>query len=270
MRSARRLVLVALSIPVVATMLPVSAGAAVPVQTISTDPLTNTPSKHQTEVEPDTFAWGSTIVSAFQVGRIRNGGSGAIGWAVSTDAGSSWSHGLLPGLTQAAPTAGPYSRASDPSIAYDAAHGKWLVATLAMNGTAGVGVALNRSTDGSSWSSSILAANKGAGADKPWVVCDNTATSPFYGHCYIEYDANGNGDLVYNSTSTDGGQSWSTPVPTIDAVKGIGGQPLVRPDGVVIVPLDNASESAILSYRSTDGGQTWGPTTRVTQIQHHA
>ncbi|HEX9131081.1 MAG TPA: hypothetical protein VF844_02190, partial [Ktedonobacteraceae bacterium] len=38
--------------------------AAVPIVQISSDPYTNTSSQHQTEVEPDTFSFGSTLVSA--------------------------------------------------------------------------------------------------------------------------------------------------------------------------------------------------------------
>jgi hypothetical protein len=49
---------------------------------ISVDNLTNTDSDHKTEVEPDTFAWGNTIVSAFHVGRR----PGSIGWG-SADVG---------------------------------------------------------------------------------------------------------------------------------------------------------------------------------------
>jgi hypothetical protein len=43
---------------------------------VSTDPYTNAASQLQTEVEPDTFNFGSTIISAFQVGRIFGGGGG--------------------------------------------------------------------------------------------------------------------------------------------------------------------------------------------------
>src|SRR5206468_11639094 len=44
--------------------------ATVPLTKLSSDPYTNSTSQHATEVEPDTFAFGSTIVTAFQVGRI--------------------------------------------------------------------------------------------------------------------------------------------------------------------------------------------------------
>src|SRR3954471_17520544 len=61
--------------------LPAAAMANVPVTRISSDPFANTTSQHATEVEPDTFSNGSTIVSAFQVGRFFNGGATDIGWS---------------------------------------------------------------------------------------------------------------------------------------------------------------------------------------------
>src|SRR5437762_13011239 len=75
------------------------AFANVPITRLSTDPYTNTSSQHQTEVEPDTFSWGGTIVAAFQVGRFTDGGSSNIGWATSTDQGAIWLNGFLPGTT---------------------------------------------------------------------------------------------------------------------------------------------------------------------------
>ncbi len=54
---------------------------------LSTDPYKNKNAEHQTEVEPDIFAFGSTIVSTFQAGRFTHGGSDNIGWATSSDNG---------------------------------------------------------------------------------------------------------------------------------------------------------------------------------------
>src|SRR5436309_13692718 len=62
--------------------------ANVPLVRLSSDPYSNTSSQHATEVEPDTFAFGSTIVSAFQVGRVFGGGGADIGFATSIDAGT--------------------------------------------------------------------------------------------------------------------------------------------------------------------------------------
>ena len=41
------------------------------------------------------------------------------------------------------------------------------------------------------------------------------------------------------STSTDGGRTWSVPIPTAGHDKGLGGQPVVQPDGTVVVPFES-------------------------------
>ena len=50
---------------------------------LSRDQYRNPESQHATEVEPDSYAFGSTIVSVFQVGRIRDGAAANIGFATS-------------------------------------------------------------------------------------------------------------------------------------------------------------------------------------------
>src|ERR1700676_4807959 len=103
---------------------------------ISVDNLTNSDSVHKTEVEPDSFAWGNTIVSAFHVARRPGSigwGSGDVGFATSTNGGVSWTHGNLPGLTVNY-AGGTYGAAADPSVAYDAKHGQWLISTLPLVG----------------------------------------------------------------------------------------------------------------------------------------
>jgi hypothetical protein len=74
-----------------AALLVLAAGPAlanVALTQVSSDPFTTPTSQHRTEVEPDTFAFGSTIVSAFQVGRFFDGGGSAIGFATSTQVAS--------------------------------------------------------------------------------------------------------------------------------------------------------------------------------------
>src|SRR5579883_1776060 len=107
---------------------------------ISTDPFTqatcaaSNTTNHHTEVEPDTFSSGSTIVAAFQVGRIFDGGACAIGFATSTNNGSSWTSGLLPHITKwtVSQGTGPYDRATDAAVAFDAKHNTWMVSSLAL------------------------------------------------------------------------------------------------------------------------------------------
>src|SRR5579864_5239673 len=106
-----------------------SISAQVTLTRISFDPFTVGPGQHGTEVEPHMLANGSTLVAAFQTGRISPGGSTDIGWATSTDGGKTWMHGFLPGLTKGEGT-GPYDAASDPAVAYDAKHNVWMIASL--------------------------------------------------------------------------------------------------------------------------------------------
>src|SRR5947209_16527168 len=189
--------LIALSLPVFA-----SAAHTNLVQ-ISSDPFTNSTSQHRTEVEPDTYAFGSTIVATFQSGRFFDGGSSDIGWATSKDAGKTWKHGFLPDITVYA--GGPYDRVSDPTVAYDAAHHVWQISTLAFNVTPPFAdaILISRSPDGLAWDNPVVvqAEAAGTGFDKNWNVCDATASSPFYGYCYVEWDDNVH---ILMNTSTDG------------------------------------------------------------------
>jgi hypothetical protein len=243
------------------------AVAAVSLTQVSTDSYSSpTPGQHHTEVEPDTFAVGNTIVSLFQTGRFFDGGSTDVGWATSTDSGATWQHGALPGITK--PEGGPYDRDTDPSIAYDAKHGVWLASTLALDGPQPVAVLTSRSTDGVHWSGPVLTAT-GSSPDKNWIACDNTSTSPFFGNCYTEWDDNGRGNRIKMNTSSDGGLTWGPSRRTADAATGFGGQPLVKSNGVVVVPIDDAFEGSVLYFTSTNGGASWTATKLVANISEH-
>jgi hypothetical protein len=268
---------------------------------VSSDPYSNSDSQHMTQVEPGAFTFGSTVISAFQSGRYFTGGSSNIGFATSTDRGLTWTHGFLPGTTDKATPPGNYQRASDASVAYDARDKVWLISDLLIltpnpsdESTFRVDVAVSRSTDGGrTWGSPIIV-NPNPGQsflDKNWTVCDNTATSPFYGHCYTEFDDTTRNDLLQISTSTDGGLTWNAPVTTADPTNGfsipsgtpgahgLGGQPMVQPDGHVVVPYvgfdiffnPNFSYSqSISSTVSVDGGVSFSASAVVNGIDQAA
>src|SRR5882757_806950 len=50
---------------------------------ISVDPYANADSQHETAVEPDSAAWGDTVVAVYQLGRRESGAAANIGSAVS-------------------------------------------------------------------------------------------------------------------------------------------------------------------------------------------
>jgi hypothetical protein len=229
---------------------------------LSTDTFTNSSSQHMTEVEPDTYAFGNTIVSVFQVGRIFDGGCSDIGFATATDGGVTWTNGFLPGVTTFY-QGGKYVAASDPSVAYDPAHGEWIVSML---GLASQNVVLvSRSTDGIHWDNPVTVNSNTSFADKNWSVCDDWATSPFYGTCYTEWDDAFGGEQMKMSRSTDGGLTWSNPINVRNAF-GLGGQPVVQPNGTVVVAYEG---SGIQAFTSTDGGLTWNPPVTIAQINDH-
>jgi hypothetical protein len=240
------------------------AMANVQTRIVSQDPFTNTDAYHATEVEPDTLAWGNTIVSVYQVGRYTDGGADAVGFATSNDAGAHWTRGILPSLTVWSRPPGPYQRATDPAIAYDAKHGVWMTLTLdsaSAFGFNGDAVTVSRSTDdGKTFGAPVTVTSTGISLDSTWMSCDNTASSPFFGNCYVEFDDFGAGAILKMMRSTDGGLTWTNS--TAPGTGVIGGKPVTLPNGTVVVPIDSNPISSVLSFVSTNGGVSYtGPFT---------
>lgn len=247
-----------------------SAHAGVPMTVLSNDPYTNTTAFHQAEVQPASFASGSTVVTAFQAGRFPDGGSSNIGWATSSDSGTTWKNGFLPGTTVYAKPAGPYHAVSDEAVAYDAKHATWMIIMDGLDSDyVGVAVMVNRSTNGGlTWTNpvTISAGTNDQDRDKTWIVCDNHPASPYYGNCYAEWDDMGHNQQLHMAYSKDGGATWTqSTVPTAQAV--IGGQPLVQPSGKVVMPIQQLNK--VVSFASSNGGASYtGPSTVATITYH--
>jgi BNR repeat protein len=251
-----------------------AAGANVPLTRVSVDPYTNPTSQHATELEPDTFAHHGTVLATFQVGRFFNGGASDTGVVRSGNGGATWdAPGFLHLTFNSGNASSPYARASDPSVAYDARHGVWLISSLPLlPDVSSPTVLVNRSTDdGRTWGPAISIpppVSNSVDLDKNWTVCDNNAGSPFYGHCYTELDNFADGDLELMSTSTDGGLTWSVPIRTDGNDKGLGGQPVVQPNGRVVVPFESLN-GTISSFYSNNGGLSWSRAFKVSGIRFH-
>jgi hypothetical protein len=67
------------------------------------------------------------------------------------------------------------------------------------------------------------------------------------------------------STSTDGGVTWGPATPTAGIASGLGGQPLVQPNGTVVVPIDTFLGMG--AFISTDAGSSWTKPVTFTNIQ---
>jgi hypothetical protein len=248
---------------------------------ISSDTTSTPGAAHATQVEPDAVAVGSKLVSTFQVGRYFGGGAGAIGFATSADAGRTWRFGLLPSITGASAPPGPAAGASDPVVAYDALHQRWLVVSL--SNFAGQSVLfVSGSANGLAWDPPAVAIAyprnpaTGTSLDKEWITCDNGRASPFRGHCYIAYtdiahdeDPEHQGSHIAIQSSSDGGRTWSTPVllPINANVVSPGVQPVVRPNGELVVVF--FEDGVVEAVRSTDGAATFSQRERVSSLAFH-
>jgi hypothetical protein len=214
------------------------------------------------------FSNGNTIVAAVQEGRFFDGGASDIAFSTSTNSGQTWKYGSLPGVTKLQKPAGKWDRVSDPAVTYDAKHGLWLVSMLPLTGATGQMPLVSASSDGLTWGNPVeILTNNGDFIDKDWIVCDSLSTSKYYGNCYVEFDDNSQGDVIYMSTSKDGGATWSAAYQPAGA-GGLAGQPVVQPNGHVIVPfLSNGF--AVQAFQSTNGGASWGNTVQVANINDH-
>jgi hypothetical protein len=267
-RNKRRFGLTLATAAVAALVASLAASAAL--RPILVDPFNNPDSQHKTVVEPDTYSFGSTIVAVAQMGQFTDEGASGIGFATTTNNAVSWTSGVLPAITRYQNPAGPYDRATDASVAFDARHNVWIAASLGLRvpGPKGAAVIASRSTNGGlAWAPPVtIAAATGSNQDfeKPWIVCDDTATSPFYGSCYAVFDDHGNGNAFKAAYSRDGGLTWTlSSTPNVGV---IGVQPLVQPSGKLIVLVDNPSETALGVITSGNGGVSFGTAMTITSI----
>ena len=241
---------------------PVARDCEVVSRRISVDALAAPGAQHQTEVEPSALGWGSTVVASFQVGRIVSGG--AVGHRLGDVEGRRTNvdaRGSCRASRRRARRRGRRRSASDPAVAYDAAHGQWLVSTLII-GSNFTALGISRSADGVTWSAPVLAASVPTASlsyDKEWVSCDNASTSRFYGSCYLAYtDLNQFTRRLAVQSSHDGGATWTAPVGAVTAFADnvVGALPLVQPDGTLVIVFQ-ANNNGVYAVRSADGGVTF-------------
>ncbi len=251
----------------------VGAACEVVSRRLSRDTFVTEFAQHETQVEPSAAVSGSTVVAVYQVARFVDGGAAGIGYATSRDRGRTWRSGLLPRLSIFATPPGPARFVTDPAVAYDAARRTWLVASLGVSDEADM-LLISRSIDGLRWSAPVLAGRSPEGGlDKEWITCDNWAGSRFRGSCYLSY-LDLRSSQIATRVSRDGGRTWSQPATSPSSPRFVNGaQPLVRPDGTLLVAYtDFAAYAGARSHRvevlrSVDGGRTFDEPRVVSDLQ---
>ena len=89
-----------------------------------------------------------------------------------------------------------------------------------------------------------------------------------FGQRGVPADGTSSGDSLRMRTSTSGGASWGAALAPGGSHTGLGGQPVVLPDGDALVPYESLA-GTIRSFRTTNGGASWNSTVLVSNISHH-
>jgi hypothetical protein len=179
------------------------------------------------EIEPRSTRYGSTIVGEYQQDRWSDGGARGLATSVSHDNGLTWKRVVVPGIS--ACSGGEYLRASDPWVSF-APNGDLYAISLSFVGNPDPNhnaILVSKSTDlGESWGAPIAVAEDNTnGLDKESITAD-----PFDSdYVYAVWDriitpggsthASDQGIInsrsykaqTFFTRSTDGGASWETP-----------------------------------------------------------
>jgi hypothetical protein len=255
-RIARPLLAVQLAFLLVAAAAawPTAAAAAAPDppivvsqgQVIRQDIASQPGSEPDTVVEPHVAVSPTNkndAIAAAHDSRFPDGGAVDISVAWTADAGKSWHHQPVQGITTAA--GGTYQRASDPVIAFGPDGTAYLSVLLIDVTGCRTAVAVLRSSDGGqTWSTPFYAhrsSDCNYSDDKNWIVVDNSKTSPHRGRVYQFWTPfRYNGDTYLSAPqavrwSDDKARTWSatTYVTPIDHGSQ-NSQPMILPNGHIV------------------------------------
>lgn len=230
--------------------------------TIPVDPI-------QDYVQPDTQIEPSiavnpadplNVVTAYQEGRIANGGDATNGFATSFDGGATWIHGELPGLTDYAKggpldQGGYFERASDAVVAFgpdNTVYANSLIFDYSEDMGLRSGMAVNVSRNGGrTWSPPVIFQDDQLGGlnDKNWIVVDNSdAPGHHKGRVYVVWDRVAPVVYDYCDANCEQLANWLPDLQTLDPVvypgQGIGSYPVVMQSGALGIALQSLSPGA--------------------------
>ncbi len=218
-----------------------------------------------TQSETTLVLAGPNIIASYNDSGSTLAGAHFTGYAVSTDAGGSFTDsGALPNSAT--------GDAGDPSLARSARTGTVFLSTLGFNN--GNQLQIFRSTDnGLTFSAPVNGAPgfpANHGLDKEWIAVDNTP-GPGYGNVYMAFvDFNGNNGNIITTRSTDDGLTWGPSAGTAIATGNFhqGAFVTVGADHAVYVFwLDQtAAPKRIRMRKSTDQGLTFAAPVTITNL----
>jgi hypothetical protein len=211
--------------------------------------------------------------------------NGGTSWCCASNLNGSSIGTLIPGVEHL--VGGQYDAGGDPAVAFDS-QGNVFYAGLGFNRTSPPNtVAVNRGAfDGGgnlTWGAPTFINQTTAPStlnDKEWIAADWHVTSPFRDRVYVSWTRflfnPNNGSFVqapiFFAYSTDGGQTFSTPTNISgNVLYDQGSRPIVGYDGTVYVIFEGSTRLATLDsqwiVKSTDGGATFGPPTKIADVQ---
>ena len=203
------------------------------------------------------------VITAYQQGRISNGGDAGNGYSVTFDGGQTWTHGNFPGLTVA--VGGSYERSSDPVVDFlpdgtAIATGDAVNVNMS-NVPSPTSIATWRSIDGGlHWSNPVLISIDDAHLtepeplaveDKSWIAVDTgSGSGHHYQRIYVAWFRLGCQVCdTFAAYSDDEGMTWQTgPTGTgyvIEPASEAISLPFVMPNGDLAVVAEDNLEAQV-------------------------
>lgn len=179
-----------------------------------------------------------------------------IGYAYSTNGGSSWSAPLL--LPDPMPN---HATQSDPVLTNDANGNIFLSSTSRdPSNTLGQTVVYRSTNNGVSFTELATAVASSSFEDKEWITCDLNPTSPYFNNLYITWTRSPGSIGIRFTKSTNGGLNWIAPVVVADSPIGQGSNIAIGTNFYVyVVWQTNVNSASGVSFdKSTNGGTSFG------------
>jgi hypothetical protein len=211
------------------------------------------------------------LAGAIEGRRDADGYPLAVGYYTSLDAGKTWEAGLIPGVSAASGST-DYDFAVDPVVAF-APTGAPFFACISFDPGGASAIHVSHTDQAGEWEPPVAVHTDPdfQRLDKPWIAVDQSAASPFIGRVYVawvEFADPFSGDTtMFVSSSNDGGNVWSNPVPVTADVQTNGAQLLIEEDGAITVVYFDLAVSRIRAVRSNDAGATWAPPKTVADVE---